>query len=126
MILQSESSAKDSGNGAVGGAETTGGEVCSAQAQEDETRGPRRAVKGQACAEPEGRLVPAPAPLVAPPAAHRGLGREHQRFLVDARHFRRALHDDSDAGEGQRHEPLFPALVLTHGRVRHLPRPGRP
>lgn len=57
--MQNESSAKDSGSDAVGGAETTGVEVCSAQAQEeeDEVRGPRRAVKGQVCAEPEGRLV---------------------------------------------------------------------
>lgn len=81
---------------------------------------------GRACAEPGGRLVPAPAHHAAPPAAHRGLGREHQRLLVDAGHLRRALHDDSDAGQGQRHEPLFPALVLTHGRVRHLLRPGGP
>lgn len=89
-------------------------------------RGPAGQPSGRVCAEPGERLVPAPAPHAAPPAAHRGLGREHQRLLVDAGHLRRALHDDSDAGQGQRHEPLFPALVLTHGRVRHLLRPGGP
>lgn len=55
--MQSESSAKDSGSGAVGGAETMGVEVCSAQARKEGARGPLRAVKGQVCAEPEGRLV---------------------------------------------------------------------
>lgn len=76
--MQSKSSAKNSGSGAVGGAKTKGEWVCNAQAQgETKTPGSRRATKGLECAEPKGRLVPVPAPLAAPLAAHRGLGREH-------------------------------------------------
>lgn len=45
--MQSKSSAKDSGSGAVGGAKTTGEWVCNAQAQgETKTPGSRRATKG--------------------------------------------------------------------------------
>lgn len=127
VSTQSGSSLADERRGWAGLRPRWGGGV-GARRREKESgaRGPRRAAVRPGVCGARGRLVPAPAHHAAPPAAHRGLGREHQRLLVDAGHLRRALHDDSDAGQGQRHEPLFPALVLTHGRVRHLLRPGGP
>lgn len=100
---------------------------------------PRRATGGApAEGDPAARpsLVGGPHPCPSLVAAHssprgpphRGLGREHQRLLVDARHLGGALHDDPDAGQGQRHEPLLSALIFAHDQVRHLraPSPWRP
>lgn len=87
-------------------------------------RGSRRRVgrKGQGCATAPGGPYPRAPLLTLPRAAppHRGFSREHQRLLVDAGHLGGALHDDPDAGQGQRYKALLPALVSTQDHVRHL------
>lgn len=56
---------------------------------------------------------------------YRGLGSEEERVLVDAGDLRGALHDHSDAGQGQRHQPVLPTAAAQPGR--HLmPAPAGP